>query len=125
MPGRKPMPASASRRPRAAASRSSPWPYISRAKCWGTSPPLPSSIGGFAIRDVRDVSLELLVERFGPVFEACKKYGTKFGLECHPTERAMGDLESAGDFLRAMEKAGFGGVVGFNFDSSHMEWQNV
>jgi sugar phosphate isomerase/epimerase len=74
---------------------------------------------------VRDVSLELLVERFAPVFEACKKYGTKFGLECHPTERAMGDLESAGDFLKAMEKAGFGGCVGFNFDGSHMEWQNV
>jgi sugar phosphate isomerase/epimerase len=100
----------------------------SPAHCWASwflFPPLPSAIGGHPIRDVREVSLELLVERFGPVFEACKKYGTKFGLECHPTERAMGDLESAGDFLRAMEKAGFGGVVGFNFDASHMEWQNV
>jgi sugar phosphate isomerase/epimerase len=100
----------------------------SPAHCWASwflFPPLPSSIGGHAIRDVREVSLELLVERFGPFLEACKKYGTRFGLECHPTERAMGDLESAGDFLRAMEKAGFGSVAGFNFDSSHMEWQNV
>jgi sugar phosphate isomerase/epimerase len=100
----------------------------SPAHCWASwflFPPLPSAIGGFPIRDVREVSLELLAERFGPVFEACKKYGTKFGLECHPSERAMGDIESAGDFLRAMEKAGFGGVVGFNFDASHMEWQNV
>ncbi len=100
----------------------------SPAHCWASwflFPPLPSSIGGFSIPDVREVSLQLLVERFGPFFEACRKYGTKFGLECHPSERAMGDLESAGDFLRAMEKAGFGDVVGFNFDASHMEWQNV
>jgi len=100
----------------------------SPANCWASwflFPPLPSSIGGYPIRDVREVSLELLAERFAPVFEACRKYGTKFGLECHPTERAMGDLESAGDFLRAMEKAGFGDVVGFNFDPSHLEWQNV
>ncbi len=100
----------------------------SPAHCWShwfLFPPLPTSIGGYPIRDVRDVSLEILVERFAPVFEACRKYGTKFGLECHPSERAMGDLESAGDFLRAMDKAGFSDVVGFNFDPSHMEWQNV
>lgn len=100
----------------------------SPAHCWASwflFPPLPSAIGGYPIADVREVSLQLLVERFGPFFEACRKYGTKFGLECHPSERAMGDLESAGDFLRAMEKAGFGDVVGFNFDASHMEWQNV
>lgn len=100
----------------------------SPAHCWShwfLFPPLPPAIGGYPIRDVRDVSLEILVERFAPVFEACRRYGTKFGLECHPSERAMGDLESAGDFLRAVDKAGFGDVAGFNFDSSHMEWQNV
>ncbi|MBI4604118.1 MAG: sugar phosphate isomerase/epimerase [Planctomycetes bacterium] len=100
----------------------------SPAHCWASwflFPPLPSAIGGYPIPDVREVSLEILAERFGPFFEACRKYGTKFGLECHPTERAMGDLESAGDFLRAMDVAGFGDVVGFNFDASHMEWQNV
>lgn len=100
----------------------------SPAHCWShwfEFPPRPSSIGGHAIPDVLQVSLELIVERFGPVFEACKKYGTTFDLECHPSERAMGDLESAGDYLRHMEKAGFGNVVGFNFDASHMEWQNV
>lgn len=100
----------------------------SPAHCWShwfLFPPLPSAIGGYDIPDARDVSLELLLERFGPVLDACKKYGTKFGLECHPTERAMGDLESAGDYLRFMEKAGYGDVVGFNFDASHMEWQNV
>ena len=37
----------------------------------------------------------------------------------------MGDLESAGDYVRHMNKAGYEGVVGFNLDGSHMEWQNV
>ena len=55
----------------------------------------------------------------------CKKYGVTFDLECHPSERAMGDIESAGDYINHMCKAGYEGVVGFNLDGSHMEWQNV
>jgi sugar phosphate isomerase/epimerase len=100
----------------------------SPAHCWShffLFPPLPSSIAGHAIPDVREVSLQLLAERFGPVFEACKKYGVTYDLECHPSERAMGDLESAGDYLNALHKAGYEGVVGFNLDGSHMEWQGV
>jgi sugar phosphate isomerase/epimerase len=100
----------------------------SPAHCWShffLFPPLPGSIAGHAIPDVRQVSLELLVERFKPVFEACKKYGVTFDLECHPSERAMGDQESAGDYLAAMDKAGYADVVGFNLDGSHMEWQGV
>jgi sugar phosphate isomerase/epimerase len=100
----------------------------SPALCWShwfLFPPLPASIGGHAIPDVRDVSLELLVERFGPVLDLCKQYGVTFDLECHPSERAMGDLESANDYLKAMDKAGYSNVVGFNLDGSHMEWQNV
>ena len=105
-------PASSARRPIAGATGSS------SRRC-------PTSIGGHAIPDVRQVSLELLVERFGPVCDACKKYGVTFDLECHPSERAMGDLESASDYLKAMDKAGYAGVVGFNLDGSHMEWQGV
>ena len=71
------------------------------------------------------VSLELLVERFAPVFQACLKYGTTFDLECHPSERAMGDIASAGDYLAAVDAAGFAKAAGFNFDCSHMEWQGV
>jgi sugar phosphate isomerase/epimerase len=100
----------------------------SPAHCWShwfLFPPLPSGIGGYDIPDVRQVSLELLAERFGPVLKLCKEYGVTFDLECHPSERAMGDLESAGDYIRAMEKAGFAGSVGFNLDGSHLEWQNV
>jgi sugar phosphate isomerase/epimerase len=72
-----------------------------------------------------DVSLELLVERFGPVWDVYKSLGVTYDLECHPSERAMGDLESAGDYLRSMHKAGYSAVVGFNFDPSHLVWQNV
>ena len=100
----------------------------SPAHCWShffLFPPLPTGIGGHAIPDARQVSLELLVERFAPVWDACKKYGVTFDLECHPSERAMGDLESASDYINHMCKAGYEGVVGFNLDASHMEWQGV
>jgi sugar phosphate isomerase/epimerase len=100
----------------------------SPAHCWShffLFPPLPGSLEGHAIPDAREVSLQLLVERFGPVLDACKKYGVTFDLECHPSERAMGDIESAGDYLAAMDKAGYSDVVGFNLDGSHMEWQGV
>lgn len=100
----------------------------SPAHCWShwfLFPPLPGSLDGHAIADVRDVSLELLVERFAPVWDLCRKHGVTFDLECHPSERAMGDLESAGDYINFMCKKGYEGVVGFNLDGSHMEWQNV
>ncbi len=100
----------------------------SPAHCWShwfLFPPLPRSIGGHAIPDVFQVSLELLVERFSPVFQACLKYGTTYDLECHPSERAMGDITSAGEYLAAVDRAGFAKAAGFNFDCSHMEWQGV
>ncbi len=100
----------------------------SPAHCWShffLFPPLPGNLDGHEIPDVRQVSLELLAERFGPFWDACKKYGVTFDLECHPSERAMGDIESAGDYINFMNKAGYEGVVGFNLDGSHMEWQGV
>lgn len=100
----------------------------SPAHCWShwfQFPPLPKSLGGHAIPDVMQVSLELLVERFAPVFQACLDYGTSFNLECHPSERAMGDIASATDYLAAVDAAGFEKATGFNFDCSHMEWQRV
>jgi sugar phosphate isomerase/epimerase len=100
----------------------------SPAGCWNhwfLFPPLPTELEGYKIPDVRDLSLGLLVERFGPVWDLCKKSGVTFDLECHPSERAMGDLESASDYINHMNKAGYQGVVGFNLDGSHLEWQNV
>src|SRR5205814_9225649 len=88
----------------------------SPAHCWShffLFPPLPGGIAGHAIPDVRQVSLELLGERFAPVFDACKKYGVTYDLECHPSERAMVDIESACVYINIMEEAGCGGVVGF------------
>jgi sugar phosphate isomerase/epimerase len=100
----------------------------SPAHCWShffLFPPLPTKLEGHDIPDVRQVSLELLAERFDPVFKACKKYGITFDLECHPSERAMGDIESATDYIKFMNKAGYEGAAGFNLDGSHMEWQGV
>ena len=100
----------------------------SPANCWShwfLFPPLPSEIAGHKIADVREVSLELIAERFKPVFDLCKQYGVTFDLECHPSERAMGDLESASDYINFLCKKGYEGVVGFNLDGSHLEWQNV
>src|SRR2546421_5946322 len=79
----------------------------SPAHCWShffLFPPLPSKLEGHDIPDARQVSLELLVERFGPVWDACKKYGVTFDLECHPSERAMGDIASATDYITYMSK---------------------
>jgi sugar phosphate isomerase/epimerase len=100
----------------------------SPAHCWShwfEFPPRPKSIGGFAIPEVLDVSLELLVERFKPFLDLCKEKGVTFDLECHPSERAMGDIASASDYLSFMDKAGYSSVIGFNLDGSHMEWQGV
>ena len=101
----------------------------SPAHCWShwfEFPPRPKAIGDCVIPEVLDVSLDLLMERFGPVFDTCRTYGVTYDLECHPSERAMGDLESAGDYLQACSKAGYGtDVVGFNIDPSHMVWQGV
>ena len=100
----------------------------SPANCWShwfLFPPLPGQIEGYDLPDVRDLSLELLVERFGPIWDLCKQYGVTYDLECHPSERAMGDLESAADYIQHMNKAGYEGTVGFNLDGSHLEWQNV
>lgn len=100
----------------------------SPANCWShwfLFPPLPANIEGYDLPDVRQLSLDLLVERFGPVWDLCKEYGVTYDLECHPSERAMGDLESAADYIQHMHKAGYEGTVGFNLDGSHMEWQNV
>ena len=88
----------------------------SPANCWShwfLFPPLPGEIAGHKIPDVREVSLELLAERFKPVFDLCKQYGVTF------------DLESASDYINFLCKKGFEGVVGFNLDGSHLEWQNV
>jgi len=92
---------------------------------WFGFPPVPKNIGGHEIPDVNQCSAQLLIERFKPVWSACQQYGVKFGLEAHPSEFAMGDLASAREFRKVVCDAGFGDVVGFNLDGSHLEWQGV
>src|SRR4029078_150309 len=65
-------------------------------------PPRPKSLAGHPIPDAIEVSLELIFKRFAPFLDLSKQLGITFDLECHPSERAMGDLESAGDYLRFM-----------------------
>ena len=81
---------------------------------------------GYDIPDVRQVSLELLVERFGagvgPVQEV--RRDVRPGV---PPERA-GDgrpRERRATTSTTWTRPGYEGVVGFNLDGSHMEWQNV
>ena len=101
----------------------------SPARCWGqtvyTFPPPSRKIGKWELPDVRQVSLDLMVERFTPVFTLYSELGVKFGLEAHPTERAMGDLISALEVQNAFDAARFAHVFGWNFDASHMYWQLV
>jgi len=96
-----------------------------RWKHWFGFPPLPKEIGGYEIPNVNEVSAELLIERFTPVFQALDAYDVYFGLECHPSEFAIGDISSATEFLDVVRTAGFETHVGFNLDASHMVWQGV
>ncbi len=53
------------------------------------------------------LSYELLVERFlAPVVPGLPEHGTTYDLECHPSERAMGDIASAADYLRRLSTCG-------------------
>ncbi len=101
----------------------------SPAHCWSHCflfPPLPGEIGGHKHPGrPAGVAWNCSSSASARSGTLCKKYGVTFDLECHPSERAMGDIESASDYINLMDKAGYEGVVGFNLDGSHMEWQNV
>jgi len=60
-------------------------------------------------------------DRWLPILEEFKKQGIKFALEVHPTEIAF-DVASA---ERALEAIGNHPNFGFNFDPSHLVYQNV
>src|SRR5262249_57293794 len=59
----------------------------SPAHCWShffLFPPLPGSIGGHALPDVREGSLPLVLQRVGPGFFACPKDGVRVVPGSHP-----------------------------------------
>ena len=105
--------ASSARRPTAGATGS-----CSR-RCRRASAATPSPTSA-------QVSLELLVERFGPVWDAVQEVrrDVRPGM---PPERAGDGRHRVGRAITSTtcDKAGYEGVVGFNLDGSHMEWQNV
>jgi sugar phosphate isomerase/epimerase len=86
---------------------SSIWPYL-----YSFPPVSPSAIeDGFA--DFAD--------RWNPIMDEFKSAGVKFGLEVHPTEIAF-DIASA---EKALDAIGNREEFGFNYDPSHLVYQNV
>lgn len=59
--------------------------------------------------------------RWNPILDVFREYGIKFALEVHPTEIAF-DIASA---ARALKAIGNRPEFGFNFDPSHLAYQNV
>ena len=64
---------------------------------------------------------ELFKERWNPILDAFDECGVKFALEVHPTEIAF-DLWSAETALDMLDGRR---AFGFNFDPSHLIWQQV
>lgn len=119
---------------------------------WFPFPPIPQFLGGSPDKGgiplftwilgkpageqetLVDRAYEIMLARFGPIWTFFQNYpatqgGSEeddilFGLEAHPSEIAMGDPESAAEFIKRIHGAGFSNV-GFNFDPSHQEWQDV
>ncbi len=58
---------------------------------------------------------------WNPILDEFDKHGVKFALEVHPTEIAF-DIVTA---KMALEAVGRREAFGFNFDPSHLHWQQV
>ena len=74
----------------------------------------------------RRCSLELLVERFGPVLGRCAR--STASRSTWSATRASGRWATSSRpaiTSTTWTRPGYEGVVGFNLDGSHMEWQNV
>jgi sugar phosphate isomerase/epimerase len=59
--------------------------------------------------------------RWGPILDEFDRVGVRFALEVHPTEIAF-DVASA---RRALDALGWREAFGFNYDPSHLGYQNV
>lgn len=64
---------------------------------------------------------QFFADSFHPILDVYAEYGIKFALEVHPTEIAF-DLVTA---RRALEAIGNRPEFGFNFDPSHLFWQQL
>jgi len=64
---------------------------------------------------------DYFAEKWGPILDVFKEEGVKFALEVHPGEIAF-DIYSAKE---ALEAIGHHPSFGFNFDPSHLIWQQM
>ena len=86
---------------------SSIWPYLAMF------PPVPASVieGGF----------DDFADRWNPILDVFDAEGVRFAHEVHPGEIAYDYWSS----VRALEAIDHREAFGFNWDPSHMMWQNI
>ena len=68
-----------------------------------------------------DAGFQDFADRWNPILDVFKKNRVKFALEVHPTEIAF-DISSAARALKALKNRR---EFGFNYDPSHLVYQNV
>ncbi|WP_040166705.1 sugar phosphate isomerase/epimerase family protein [Microbacterium gorillae] len=68
-----------------------------------------------------DAGFRDFAERFSPILDVFEEVGVRFALEVHPSEIAY-DYWTA---TRALEAIGDRPSFGFNWDPSHMVWQDI
>ncbi|MGH1555380.1 sugar phosphate isomerase/epimerase family protein [Streptomyces sp. L7] len=83
------------------------WPYVAMF------PPVPAS--------VIDEGYEDFARRWNPILDVFDAEGVRFAHEVHPAEIAYDYWSS----VRALETIGHREAFGFNWDPSHMMWQNI
>ena len=83
------------------------WPYVSQF------PPVPASVIDAGYQDFAD--------RWNPILDVFDEEGVRFAHEVHPAEIAYDYWSS----VRALEAIGHREAFGFNWDPSHMMWQNI
>jgi sugar phosphate isomerase/epimerase len=83
------------------------WPYVAMF------PPVPASVIDDGYQDFAD--------RWNPILDVFDGEGVRFAHEVHPSEIAYDYWSS----VRALEAIEHRDAFGFNWDPSHMMWQNV
>ncbi|MCO1368651.1 sugar phosphate isomerase/epimerase family protein [Burkholderia multivorans] len=83
------------------------WPYVAMF------PPVPES--------VIDEGFEDFANRWNPILDVFDAEGVRFAHEVHPSEIAYDYWSS----VRTLEAVGHRKAFGFNWDPSHMMWQNI
>jgi sugar phosphate isomerase/epimerase len=83
------------------------WPYVAMF------PPVAQSVIDDGYQDFAD--------RWNPILDVFDGEGVRFAHEVHPSEIAYDYWSS----VRALEAIDHRGAFGFNWDPSHMMWQNV